>query len=134
YAPEWIDQGFLEPLDDYIAKAGIDTSQFYDGYLSIFKGKDGKIYGLPKDGKALGMAYNTAIVTAAPETMEELVTAATALKGQNGLKAPMCLNPGLDRGLAFIYAQGGSIVSDDGKTNTADSPATKTAVQWYLDQ
>ena len=26
----------------------------------------------------------------------------------------MCLNPGLDRGLAFLYAQGGSLLTDDG--------------------
>ena len=67
YAPEWIDQGFLEPLDDYIAKSGFDTSQFFEGYLSIFKGKDGKTYGLPKDGNTIAMAYNSDIVTAAAE-------------------------------------------------------------------
>ena len=133
FGQPWADQGFLEPLDDYIAKQGFDTSTFFPGYLTPFKGTDGKTYGLPKDGNTIGMAYNTAEVTAAPKTLDELVTAATALKGKDGLKAPICLNPGLDRGLAFLYAQGGSIVSDDGKTNQVDSPATKTAVQWYLD-
>jgi multiple sugar transport system substrate-binding protein len=91
FAQPWSDQGFLEPLDDDIAKQGFDTTPFFPGYLSVFKGR-------------------------------------------NGLKAPMCLNPGLDRGLAFVYAQGGAIVSDDGTTNMSDSAATKTAVQWYLDQ
>ena len=32
YAQQWIDQGFLAPLDDYIAKSGFDTSQFFPGY------------------------------------------------------------------------------------------------------
>ncbi len=133
FGTPWADQGFLEPLDDYIAKQGFDTSTFFPGYLPPFKGTDGKTYGLPKDGNTIGMALNTAEVTTAPTTLDELVTAATALKGKDGLKAPICLNPGLDRGLAFIYAQGGAIVSDDGKTNMVDTPATKTAVQWYLD-
>lgn len=133
YAQPWSDQTFLLPLDDYIAKSGFDTSKFFPGYQSVFMGADGKTYGFAKDGNTIGMAYNTAEVTTAPKTLDELVTAATALKGKDGLKAPMCLNPGLDRGLAFIYAQGGSIVSDDGKTNQVDTPATKTAVQWYLD-
>jgi multiple sugar transport system substrate-binding protein len=133
FGQPWADQGFLEPLDDDIAKAGIDTSKFFPGYLAPFKGTDGKTYGLPKDGNTIGMAYNTADVQTAPTTLDELVTAATALKGKDGLKAPMCLNPGLDRGLAFVYAQGGSIVSDDGKTNMVDTPETKAAVQWYLD-
>jgi multiple sugar transport system substrate-binding protein len=134
FAQPWSDAGFLQPLDDYIAKQGFDLTPFYPGYLSVFKGSDGKVYGLPKDGNTIGMAYNTADVTAAPKTLDELATTAAALKGKNGLKAPMCLSPGLDRGLAFVYAQGGAILSDDGKTDMVDSPATKTAVQWYLDQ
>ncbi|HEX5823544.1 MAG TPA: sugar ABC transporter substrate-binding protein [Candidatus Limnocylindrales bacterium] len=133
FGQPWADQGFLQPLDDDVAKAGIDTSKFFPGYLAPFKGTDGKTYGLPKDGNTIGMAYNTAEVQTAPTTLDELITAATALKGKDGLKAPMCLNPGLDRGLTFINAQGGSIVSADGKTNTVDTPETKAAVQWYLD-
>ena len=114
YAGEWIDQGFLEPLDDYISKSGFDTSQFFPGYASIFKGKDGKTYGFPKDGNTIAMAYNSDIVTAPPKTMDELVTQAEALKGKNDLTAPLCLNPGLDRGLAFLYAQGGELLTADG--------------------
>jgi ABC-type glycerol-3-phosphate transport system substrate-binding protein len=108
FGQPWADAGFLEPLDDYIAKQGFDTSTFFPGYLAPFKGTDGKIYGLPKDGNTIGMAYLSDQVTAAPKTLDELVTAATALKGKAGLKAPMCLNPGLDRGLTFVYAQGGA--------------------------
>ncbi len=133
YASEWIDQGFLLPLDDYIAKSGFDTSQFFEGYASIFKGKDGKTYGFPKDGNTIAMAYNSDIVTAPPKTMDELVTQATALKGKNDLTAPLCLNPGLDRGLAFLYAQGGELLTADGTASAIDSDASKTAVQWYLD-
>lgn len=133
YAQQWIDEGFLAPLDDYIAKSGFDTSQFFDGYESIFKGKDGKIYGLAKDGNTIGMAYNSAIVTTAPTTMDELVTAARALKGTNGLKAPLCLNAGLDRGLAFLYANGGALLSTDGKSSAIETDASKKAVQAYLD-
>jgi multiple sugar transport system substrate-binding protein len=66
--------------------------------------------------------------------MDELVTAADALKGKGGnLKAPMCLPPALDRGLAFIYAQGGSLLNADNSASAIDSAASKAAVQWYLD-
>ena len=133
YAGTWIKQGYLAPLDDYIAKSGFDTSKFFPGYASIFKGADGKTYGFPKDGNTIAMAYDTAMVPNPPKTMADLVTLAQSLKGTNGLKAPMCLNPGLDRGLAFLYAQGGSLLSSDGKTETIDSGASKTAVQWYMD-
>src|SRR6185503_11554529 len=123
YAQQWIDQGYLAPLDDYIAKSAFDTTQFFDGYASIFKGADGKTYGLPKDGNTIAMAYNTALVPTPPKTMDELVTLAQSLKGKNGLKAPLCLSQGLDRGLAFLYAQGGSLLSEDGKTEQIDTPA-----------
>jgi len=133
YAPEWMDEGFLEPLDDYIAKQNFDTSTFFPGYADVFKTEDGTTYGLPKDGNTIAMGYNTDLVTTPPATLEELVTAADGLKGKGKLKAPMCINPGLDRGLAFIYAEGGSILSDDMTTDTIDSPETKAAVQWYMD-
>jgi multiple sugar transport system substrate-binding protein len=133
YAKEWISQGFLEPLDDYVAKSGFDTSQFFDGYASVFKGDDGKTYGFPKDGNTIGLAYNSDLVTTAPTTMDELVSTAQSLKGKDGLTAPLCLNPGLDRGLAFLLAQGGSLLSDDGSSATIDSDPSKAAVQWYMD-
>jgi multiple sugar transport system substrate-binding protein len=132
YAPEWMSQGFLLPLDDYISKSGFDTSKFFPDYLSIFQ-QDGHTYGLPKDGNTIAMAVNTDLVPTPPKTMDELVQVATSLKGKSGLKAPMCLNPSLDRGLAFLYAQGGSLLTDDGSASAIDTPASKTAVQWYMD-
>lgn len=133
YASDWADEGFLLPLDDYIAAAGIDVSKFFPEYLEIFKGSDGKIYGLPKDGNTIAMAYNTALVPTAPTTMAELITMADSLKGTGTLKAPICLNAGLDRGLAFMYAQGGSLLTEDGSAEAITTDASKAAVQWYLD-
>jgi multiple sugar transport system substrate-binding protein len=133
YSDVWINQGFLEPLDPYIQKSGFDTSAFFPGYANIFKGADGMTYGFPKDGNTIAMAYNSDMVTDPPKTLDDLVSWATANKGKAGSKAPLCLNNTLDRGLAFIYAQGGSLISDDGKTATIDSDASKAAVQWYLD-
>jgi multiple sugar transport system substrate-binding protein len=133
YTPEWIEEGFLEPLDDYIAKQGFDTSAFFQGYLDTFKGPDGVQYGLPKDGNTIAMGYNTDLVTTPPTTLDELLTTADGLKGQGTLKAPICINPGLDRGLAFIYAQGGSLLTADNSAAAIDSAESVAAVQWYLD-
>ncbi len=133
YARDWADQGFLLPLDDYIAAQGFDTSPFIQPYLDIFKGSDGKTYGLPKDGNTIAMAYNTDLVSAAPTTLDDLVTTAQALKGTGTLKAPMCLNPGLDRGLAFLYAQGGELLTADNTASAIQEPASVAAIQWYLD-
>lgn len=132
YAPEWMAEGFLEPLDDYIAKQGFDTSTFFPGYADAFK-RDGKTYGLPKDGNTIAMGYNTELVTTPPTTLAELLTTADGLKGKGDLKAPICINPGLDRGLAFLYAEGGSLLTEDGTAAAIDNAESKAAVQWYLD-
>jgi multiple sugar transport system substrate-binding protein len=132
YAQDWIDQGLLLPLDDYIATSGMDTSAFFPGYAEVFQ-REGVTYGLPKDGNTIAMAYNSDLVTSPPTTMDELVSVAEGLVGAEGLTAPMCLNPGLDRGLAFIYAQGGELLTEDGTAPAIDSEESRAAVQWYLD-
>jgi multiple sugar transport system substrate-binding protein len=132
-AIDWETQGFLLPLDDYIQNQGFDMSAFFPGYQDTFKGADGKVYGIAKDGNTIAMAYNKDLVPNPPTTLQDLMTVANSLKGQSGLQAPMCLNEGLDRGLAFLYAQGGSLVSDDNKTEQIDTDASKSAVQWYMD-
>jgi multiple sugar transport system substrate-binding protein len=132
YAQAWADQGFLYALDDFIARDKIDTSKFFQNYLNIFKGSNGKIYGLPKDGNTIALAYNTDLVTTAPATLDALVATATSLKGTGKLTAPMCLSPSLDRALVFIYAQGGSLLTADGKAEAISTDASKNAVQWYL--
>lgn len=132
YAPEWMEEGFLLPLDEYIANQGFDTTAFFPDYLSIFQ-KDGTTYGLPKDGNTIAMAVNTDLVPTPPTTLDELVQVATSLKGNSKIKAPMCLNANLDRGLAFLYAQGGSLLNADNSAAAIDTPESKTAVQWYMD-
>jgi multiple sugar transport system substrate-binding protein len=132
YAPEWMSQGFLLPLDDYISRQAFDTSKFFPDYLSIFQ-QGGTTFGLPKDGNTIAMAVNTDLVPTVPTTMDELVQVATSLKGNSKIKAPMCLNAALDRGLAFVYAQGGSLLTDDGTASAIDTTESTAAVQWYLD-
>jgi multiple sugar transport system substrate-binding protein len=132
YAPEWMSQGFLLPLDDYISRQAFDTSKFFPDYLKVFQ-QGGTTFGLPKDGNTIAMAINTDLVPTPPKTLDELVQVATSLKGNSKIKAPMCLNGGLDRGLAFMYAQGGSLLTDDGTASAIDTAASTASVQWYLD-
>jgi multiple sugar transport system substrate-binding protein len=133
-APDWIDQGVLQELDTMAAERGFDTSQFFPGYLDAFKGPDGKTYGFPKDGNTLAMAYNKDMLTAAgiepPTTWDELATAATKLT--TGKQKAFCLSSTLDRALAFIYQNGGSLLSEDKTQNTVDTPEVKAALTTYL--
>jgi multiple sugar transport system substrate-binding protein len=132
YAQDWIDQGLLHPLDEYVEASGFDPSAFFPGYAEVFQ-KDGSWYGFPKDGNTIGMAYNADLVTAPPATMDELRATAEGLVGGEGLSAPICLNPGLDRGLAFLYANGGDLLTEDGSASAITEDASREAVQWYMD-
>lgn len=133
-APEWIEEGFLLPLDDYIADSGFDTSQFYEGYLDAFRGSDGQIYGLPKDASTLALFYNATMLDDAgvepPTTWDELEAAAETLT--TGDVTGLCLSPSLDRSLAFIYQNGGSLYNEDFTEATVDTPETREAVEFYL--
>ena len=133
-APEWIEEGFLLPLDDYIADSGFDTGEFYEGYLEAFRGPDGAIYGLPKDASTLALFYNADMLEAAgvepPTTWEELEAAADTLT--EGDVTGLCLSPGLDRALAFIHQNGGSLYNDDFTEATIDTPEVREAVEFYL--
>lgn len=136
-AASWIDDGSLAPLDDWIAKSGFDTSAFYPAYLDAFKGPDGKQYGLPKDGNTIAMAYDTdafekAGITAAPTTWDELNAAIEKLKGAEGLDAPLCLSPSLDRALAFIYQAGGGLFNDDKTAGIINTPESVQGIDTYL--
>ena len=133
-APEWIDESVLVDLEPLAAERGFDTSAFYPGYLDAFRGPAGGIYGFPKDGNTLALAYNSELLSGAsvepPTDWAGLSAAAQSLT--SGDQKAFCLNHSLDRALAFVYQNGGSLLSEDKTQNTFDSPETRTALQTYL--
>jgi multiple sugar transport system substrate-binding protein len=134
-APDWIKQGVVAPIDDYVRDQKVSTSQFYPGYLDAFKGQDGKLYGLPKDGNTLALAYNQDVLSKAgaqpPTTWDEMLSVGQKLKSA-GVAVPYCMSKTLDRVLAFMYQDGGGVLSADKKKSIVDSAATKDALNWYL--
>jgi ABC-type glycerol-3-phosphate transport system substrate-binding protein len=80
--PKFIEQGTVADLTPYLEAAGV-IDVFNPAILAVMS-QDGKIYGIPKDAYALGLAYNIPMLQAAgfdgpPETWEELATMAVAL-------------------------------------------------------
>lgn len=62
--PSYAARGVLEPLDDFIAQSGFDTSPYYPELLRIFM-YDGKVYGLPRDNDTTVLYYNKKLFTEA---------------------------------------------------------------------
>ena len=56
--PEFVTQQQLVPLDDTLTKDGFNVDQYQPGLADLWKGQDGKRYGLPKDFDTIALFYN----------------------------------------------------------------------------
>jgi len=133
-APDFMVNNQLLALDSHMSEDGVKAEDFYPGLIAAFQ-YDGKTYGLPKDWSSLAMVYDKkaftdAGITAAPTTWDELKAAGQALKEKTG-EARISIPPSFDRYLAFHYAAGASVLSDDGAQITIDSPEAETALNYY---
>ena len=84
----FVPNGVLLPLDDYIKKAGIDMSTFEQGPVSNCR-FDGKLYAIPMDVHPLIMYYNTDLfakagIPKAPVSLAELIADAQAIQEKTG--------------------------------------------------
>lgn len=60
--PEFVTQGQLEPLDEYLAADGVKTDVYQKGLADLWVAQDGKRYGLPKDFDTVAIFYNKAVL------------------------------------------------------------------------
>ncbi|NMN00983.1 ABC transporter, extracellular substrate binding protein [Bifidobacterium sp. DSM 109958] len=62
YLTQYIDNGLLEPLDDYISSGKLDMSNVDENTLSAGKGTDGKIYAIPSGVNAPTFIVNQGLL------------------------------------------------------------------------
>ncbi len=70
--PEFMLNKQILPLDDYIKADNVDLSVFQPGLADLWKGNDGKQYGLPKDFDTVSVFYNEQLTKAAGLTADQL--------------------------------------------------------------
>ncbi|MES0855033.1 ABC transporter substrate-binding protein [Geobacillus sp. G4] len=132
-APALIETGAIEPLDKYVTDE-FDINDFEKPMLDAFKGKDGKIYGFPKDYSTLALFYNKKMFEEAgvevPKTWDELREVAKKLT-----KGKQVYGFGVAPELARLYyiaeSKGGKVVTDN-KASFAD-PKVVEALQPIVD-
>jgi multiple sugar transport system substrate-binding protein len=56
--PEFMKTRQLTPLDEFIARDRVATDIYFPGLAELWKGEDGKTYGLPKDWDTIAIYYN----------------------------------------------------------------------------
>jgi ABC-type glycerol-3-phosphate transport system substrate-binding protein len=80
---EYVDNGYILPVDDYIASAGIDMSVYSAGLLEGCT-YDGKVYGFPTYAQTLIIAYDSEVFEQegqkVPTNVEELIQVAKYFK------------------------------------------------------
>ena len=105
----------------------------------VFKDGD-KTYGLPRNNYNMGLVYNRKLFTQAglnpdapPKTWAEVQEAAKKISalgpGYTGFGEYSAGNTGGWHFAASLYARGGSMVSDDGKTSAFNSPEAKAVLE-----
>jgi len=133
--------GVLMDLTDKIKGSSlVSLDKFPKDLVELYE-NDGKNYAIPKDFDTIGLWYNKKLFDEAgvayPNenwTWDDLASAAKKLtnpdKGVYGFGAPMDMQQGFDN---FIFQNGGKVLSDDKTKSGLDTPATKEALQWYID-
>ncbi|WP_214326335.1 ABC transporter substrate-binding protein [Nonomuraea sediminis] len=136
----WAAKGILEPLDDYLAKDGVDTSDFVPAALQQMK-YEGKTYSLPIAVHSYQLLYNKKLFADAgidqpPKTTEEWAAAIAKLTKTDGAGNLTQLGLGNpDSGSTFstlAYQFGGDWFDGSGKA-TPTNPGNLAALKFYTD-
>jgi multiple sugar transport system substrate-binding protein len=127
--PDLLKAGALDNGEGKIEKA----DDFYPSLRAAFTA-DKNFYCPPKDFSTLALQVNTDMMKAAgiekaPTTWDELKAAAQKMttSDQVGIVVPN----DFARLIAFVYAAGGSVISEDASKMTINSPESKAAVDFY---
>jgi multiple sugar transport system substrate-binding protein len=137
YINKYVAAGLLEPLDSYIAADSFDTSIYSQGRFAAYN-LDGAQYALPKGLDTVAVALNTEIfdrygvaLPAEGWTWDDMRATATELKDKiaaaGGSEYPIVMElDGQPSWINFLYQNGGSYLSADGKTcgTAARNPRT----------
>jgi multiple sugar transport system substrate-binding protein len=130
----------LLELDPYMSQIGMKPADFAGPLITIFQ-LEGKTYGLPKDFGGLAVHINNRLAQEAGVTIpadgnwtwDDFKAAAQKMtKGDGNAKIfGTCTPPDIDRAGAFVFANGGKVLSDDGKSAEYNQPAAVEAITWW---
>ncbi|WP_084658681.1 ABC transporter substrate-binding protein [Thermogemmatispora onikobensis] len=140
-AQEYIPAGKLLNLSPYMARDHVSPSTYYPSLMQDFDCADGTIFGIPKDWNSLGLFYNKTLFQQAglgdPSnwTWDDLKNAAQKLTKRGSSPANsvygIALPADASRWGAFLFANGGQMVSADGKQAVFNSQAGIQAAEFY---
>lgn len=134
-AQEYTKAGKLLNLSPYMSRDNVSPDSFYSSLLTPFDCADGSVFGIPKDWNSLGLFYNKTMFQQAglgdPSnwTWDDLTSAAQKLTKDK--VAGISLPPDASRWGAFLFADGGQILSADGKKAAFNNDAGIKSAEFY---
>ena len=139
YIWDYIEADLIYDITDKVASDGVDMSKYPQGVVNMYTDSDGRYYGIPKDFDTVAICYNKAIFdelgVAYPTsewTWDEFLKVCqdTTKDGYYGFCASSEFQSCLS---GFVYANDGTISSDDLLTSTCADPKTVEALQFVHD-
>jgi sorbitol/mannitol transport system substrate-binding protein len=143
--PFYSANGWLTPLDDYVAKdAGFDQADILDGMQKSLRGEDGKLYAQPFYGESSFLMYRKDVFKknglTMPErpTWQQVADLAAKLDGAEKGMSGICLRglPGWGEVFAplttVVNTMGGTWFTKDWQAQV-DAPEFKKATNFYVD-
>ncbi len=137
----YISAGKLLNLSPYMARDHVNASDYYPSLLSPFICTNGSVFGLPKDWNSLGVFYNKQMFQAAglpfPSanwTWQDLQNDAAKLTKNPGTSNGVygiVLSADASRWGAFLFADGGSVLSKDGTQAAFNSTQGVDSLKFY---
>ena len=135
-----LDSGQALDITQYVSKDTVATWDSVDPALKEVFTDGGKLYGVPVKNYSMGLVYNKTLFGKAgldvdnpPKTWAEVRAAAKKIAalgdGVAGYSEYSAGNTGGWHFTSLIYSQGGTVLSEDGKKATFNSPEGKQVLQ-----
>jgi len=134
-AQQYIPSCKLLNLSPYMGRDKVGGDTYYSSLMTPFDCADGTVYGIPKDWNTLGLVYNKTMLQQAglsdPSNWSwtDLQSAAQTLT--KGNVKGIALPPDASRMGAFLFGNGGQMLSSDGKSATFNNQAAVDAATFY---
>jgi multiple sugar transport system substrate-binding protein len=130
-----IPNGALLDLTPALTEVGRSKDDYFPALIDTFTGKDGKIYGLPKDFGSLAIFYNSDMVKTPPKdgwTQDDFANFVKDNNSGSGQTQIFGFSAAADfeRWGAFAIANGAKVI-DNGKCAINSDAAVSTLDWWY---
>ena len=134
---EYIENGYLLPLDDFIRASNFDMSIFNQDFIEK-NTRNGRLWAFPARPEVQILTYNTEWLArdgrSIPRTIEEVIDLARFYKERGtGIALPAMQNdPSIEIFATFMFSEGGDFVNPNTGRLMLDTDAAKYAVTiWH---